>query len=259
MTVNIIDPDGNPVRNDQVGNFSRVGTGTGTTPPEQFVFFHPDQPLDPSPISQNETTVFKNVHTGLWCRLAPYTSRASSACSTQGVLCDQGAAADATVLTYTGTGLSFNGVPLVKEPGSATLLLSADPACATPGGEIFTFPPGEWAGTASGPQLAVAGGGWWWLVVGAGMIQAVERHKPLAGCRATTVHLGCCLSQSCRDHCVGGRHRESLAPSGPWLILPAPGSSQGAAAAPSALAPQLPLRSHLPPHHAADHHLHPRP
>jgi hypothetical protein len=143
VTVNIVTPDGDPVRTDDVPTFTRVGNGTGDTPPEQYVAYHPDNPLDPTPISRGNTTIFRNVQTGLWCRLAPYTgSVANSACKTQGVLCDQSDMADATILTYEGTGLSHNGVPLVQLPGSGTLIVSSDTSCSVPGGDILKFPPG---------------------------------------------------------------------------------------------------------------------
>jgi hypothetical protein len=48
-----------------------------------------------------------------------------AACATRGVLCDKSAAGDATILTFTGTGLSFDGVPLVQSPSNDTLLPSA--------------------------------------------------------------------------------------------------------------------------------------
>ena len=64
-----------------------------------------------------------------------------SSCATQGVLCDLDSPTGATILTYTGYGMSYNGVPLVQSPNSKTLLLSSDPACTVPGGEQMTFPP----------------------------------------------------------------------------------------------------------------------
>jgi hypothetical protein len=64
-----------------------------------------------------------------------------ASCATQGVLCDQDSTAAATILTYTGSGLSYQGTPLVQSPGSGTLLLSADPACSVAGGDKLTFPP----------------------------------------------------------------------------------------------------------------------
>jgi hypothetical protein len=58
-----------------------------------------------------------------------------------GVICDQDTIAGASILTYTGTGMTYNGVPLVQSPISHTLILSADPACTVPGGDKISFPP----------------------------------------------------------------------------------------------------------------------
>ncbi len=65
----------------------------------------------------------------------------AASCVTQGLLCDQATSAGASSLTYTSSGLSFNGVPLVVSPGSKTLLLSADPACTVPGGDQLAVEP----------------------------------------------------------------------------------------------------------------------
>ena len=145
VPINIIGPSGDPVRNDNRTSFSRVGNGNGTTPPEQYVPYHPGSPSDTTPISRGETVIFRNVHTGLWCRLAPFSGAGtgSTQCNTQGVLCDKGSMADATTITYEGTGLSYNGVPLVQLPGSGTLVLSSDASCSVPGGDSFEFPPGK--------------------------------------------------------------------------------------------------------------------
>jgi hypothetical protein len=87
---------------------------------------------------------FKNAHTGKFCRLQPFPSGLLSlspaSCATQGVICDLTTAADATIFTYTGHGLQYNGVPLVQTPGSRTLVLSSNPACQAPDGDSFSFP-----------------------------------------------------------------------------------------------------------------------
>ena len=84
------------------------------------------------------------MHTGKFCRLQPFPSGLLSlspaSCATQGVICDLTTAADATIFTYTGHGLQYNGVPLVQTPGSRTLVLSSDPACQAPDGDSFSFP-----------------------------------------------------------------------------------------------------------------------
>jgi hypothetical protein len=144
--INIIDPEGHPLRNDNVTNFGYVGDGDGLTPPEQYVCYHPFDTNDPTPINAGEETQFINVNTGLWCRLAPYTSKSNTICSTQAMLCDQSSMGTATVLKYTGDGLAYNGVPLVREPVTNTLVLSSDTSCKVPYGEVLQFPPGEMSG-----------------------------------------------------------------------------------------------------------------
>ena len=71
----------------------------------------------------------------------PARRRQAIACSIQGVICDQDSIATATVLTFTGTGLAYNGVPLLVTPPSNILVLSSDPSCTTPGSSQLTFPP----------------------------------------------------------------------------------------------------------------------
>jgi hypothetical protein len=103
-----------------------------------------------------------------------------SACAMFGMIADQATTSTATVFTYTGGrgcnqqprahawvqaktaaqqlaaqdvaclivgdlragyGLSVNGTPMVQTPGSKTLVLSADPACTSAGGDALTFTP----------------------------------------------------------------------------------------------------------------------
>jgi hypothetical protein len=141
IPLNLLNRTGYPVRNDNPTNFAYVGKGNGTTPPEMYIAYHPGNEDNPTPINAGETTIFKNIETGLWCRLAPFTPQTT--CNTQGMLCDQASPAKATILTYTGNGLTYNGVPLVQLPVSGTLVLRSDPQCGAPGGEKLTFPPGE--------------------------------------------------------------------------------------------------------------------
>ncbi len=138
--INILDKDGYPVRNDNVTNFAYVGNGTGLTPPEMYIAFHPGQQSNDDPIKPGQTAIFENMQTGMWCRLANFTPQTT--CRTQGMLCDQASPDSADHITYTGFGLAYQGVPLVREKGSGTLVLSDDPACSEPGGEKFKFPPG---------------------------------------------------------------------------------------------------------------------
>jgi hypothetical protein len=112
--------------------------------PEVYHAYHPSNPADPSPIDPGETAQLKNAQTGKFCRIAQLPASYISSpttCNTQGVICDQDTIASASILTYTGNGMSYNGVPLVQVPPSNTLLLSSDPACTVPGGDKITFPP----------------------------------------------------------------------------------------------------------------------
>ena len=143
VPINILNNTGYPVRNNNTTDFSHVGKGDGTTPPERYIPYHPDNPSDTTPIAPGEETIFKNQQTGKYCRLAPLTTQ--TACASQGMLCDQSSPSDATIMMYTGTGLSYNGVPLVQQPVTGTLVLSSNASCSLPGGGTFTFPPaGQW-------------------------------------------------------------------------------------------------------------------
>ena len=178
VPLTILDASGNPVRSDNASSFAYVGPNDGVTqPPELFTAYNPTNPTSTTPIQPGQTTQLRNTHTGLYCRLAqlpstypvskaklfrvsqrqppplgrikkaPRTTRnasmqqTSTSCNTQGIICDQPTVATATVLTYTGSGMSFNGTPLVQSTGSKTLILSSDPACTVPNGGILSLPP----------------------------------------------------------------------------------------------------------------------
>ena len=129
------------MRNDNRTNFAYVGSGDGMTPPEIYNAFHPGDMTDVSPIFPTNPTILRNQQTGLYCRLAPFSPQTT--CLTQGMLCDQSSPSTATVMTYTGTGLAYQGTPLVQEPTTGSLVLSSNPACSVPGGDRQTFPPGD--------------------------------------------------------------------------------------------------------------------
>jgi hypothetical protein len=144
VPINILDASGNPVRNDNTTSFAYVGPNDGAQqPPEVYTAFRPANPSDPTPIQPGETTQLRNTQTGLYCRLdaLPAGLVSPSTCNTQGVICDQPTIATATILTYTGSGMSYNGVPLVETAPTGTLVLSADPACAVVNGSTLSFPP----------------------------------------------------------------------------------------------------------------------
>ena len=143
--INLLGSGGSPVRNDNLTSFAYVGANDGRQePPETYIAYRPGDPSSSTPIQPGETTQLKNAQTGKYCRLVPLPPgfpSPNARCNTQGMLCDQDSLATATTLTYTGSGLSYNGVPLVEMPPSRTLVLSADPACTLPGGDKLTFPP----------------------------------------------------------------------------------------------------------------------
>ena len=107
------------MRTDNSSSPATVGTGTGGTAPEQYLAFHAGNLNSSSPIQPYTSTLLQSVQTGLYCRLAPLPSN-----STQiGMVCDQPSASGATPLTYTGDGLSYNGIDLVATgPGQPLLL-----------------------------------------------------------------------------------------------------------------------------------------
>ena len=115
----IVTSTGNFVRNDNSTAFGYGSNGTGITEPEQYTAYDPDNPAGTDPIKTGDTTILKNVETGQYCRLAPLPTN-----STQlGMICDQANASTATVFTYTGYGLAYNGIPMVSTgPGEPLLL-----------------------------------------------------------------------------------------------------------------------------------------
>jgi hypothetical protein len=127
--LNIASPAGEYVRTDNVSSPATVGSGFGGRPEEQYLAYHPDNLTDSSPVKPYETAVLLNVATGLWCRLAPLPSNTSQL----GMLCDQNSPAMATNMTYTGDGLSYDGVALVASGPGQPLLLENTTAAPVPG------------------------------------------------------------------------------------------------------------------------------
>jgi hypothetical protein len=108
-------------------DYAAVGSGNGSTVPEQFYAYHSASTSDTTPIEAGDTTILRSKQTGLYCQTAAIPST-----NQQGVLCDVATPASATVLTYTGSGLSYNGVPLSTTGPSQTLVLDAlSPAAAS--------------------------------------------------------------------------------------------------------------------------------
>jgi hypothetical protein len=90
------------------------------------------------PIQPGETAILQNEQTGQYCQLRGLPSN-----STQlGMFCDQPTPATATVMTYTGSGLSYQGQPLVAAGPLAPLLLS-NTTTVPPGpmDDNLSFPP----------------------------------------------------------------------------------------------------------------------
>jgi hypothetical protein len=137
---NILNKDGYPVRNDNTTNYAYVGNGTGTTSPEMYTAYHPGQQANPSPIHPGQTTIMQNLQTGMWCRIADFSPK--QGCLTQGMLCDVRSSEQASQITYNGIGLSYQGMPLVQQKGTKTLLLTDDPTCTELGTDWLDFPPG---------------------------------------------------------------------------------------------------------------------
>ena len=106
-----------------------MGSGFGGRPEEQYLAYHPGNLTNISPVVPYETAVLRNVATGLWCRLAPLPSNTSQL----GMLCDQNSPTMATNMTYTGDGLSYQGVALVASGPGQPLLLENTTAAPVPG------------------------------------------------------------------------------------------------------------------------------
>ena len=66
------------------------------------------------------------MQTGQWCQLRPLPSNTSQI----GMICDQPTPDTATVMTYTGSGLAYNGVDLVASGAGQPLLLENTTALA---------------------------------------------------------------------------------------------------------------------------------
>jgi hypothetical protein len=116
------------------------GTGNGTTKPEQYRAYDPTTLNDPTPILPGETAILRSEETGLYCQLRPTPENATQIA----MYCDQASPSTATPVTYTGSGLSYNGVPLVSTGPDTPLLLA----------NTTTVPP-----TASSGQLTFSPAG----------------------------------------------------------------------------------------------------
>ena len=134
---------GSYVRTDNTSGAAYPGSGDGSTKPEQFVAQDPANPNSVMPILPGNTTVLKSSLTGLYCRLG-----AVGTGSEQGMICDQPTPATATQFTYSGTGLSVGGVPMVSSgPGAPLVLANTTTSAVISSSGSLSFPP-------AGPDLA---------------------------------------------------------------------------------------------------------
>ncbi len=124
------------MRTDNTSSPAYVASGTGTTPAEQFIAIDPSAPDSISPIQPGQAAILQSVATGQYCRLATLSPGTE-----QGVVCDQPTATTATPLTYTGSGLSYDGVPLVASSSGAPLVLANSTTAALgPSSDNLAFP-----------------------------------------------------------------------------------------------------------------------
>jgi hypothetical protein len=125
------------------------GTGDGTTKPEQYRAYDPANLTDTSPILPGEAAILRSEETGLYCQLRPTLENATQIA----MYCDQATPSTATTVTYTGSGLSYNGVPLVSTgPNTPLLLANTTAVPPTASDDELTFSP---AGKASRPGWLV--------------------------------------------------------------------------------------------------------
>jgi hypothetical protein len=127
--LNIITPTRLYVRTDNTSSYVYGAVGTGGTKQEQYLAFDPADTSGMSPIQPYDTAVLQSVQTGQWCRLVPWTANASMT----GVLCDVSTPASASILTYNGDGLSYQGVDLVAVAPGQPLLLESTARAPVPG------------------------------------------------------------------------------------------------------------------------------
>jgi hypothetical protein len=168
--LNIMNADRSTVRTKDNRAYAVVLPGTGNQLAEQFMAFVPGSLSSTSSIYPGGDLVLKSLQTGLYCRLATATvgvlrspargttpkGTAPDRCATKGLVCDQPSFEAAFPFTYTGTGLQYQGVPLVQAPVTGVMLLTSDAACATAAGAAFTFPVAPAAAPAREPAAAAA-------------------------------------------------------------------------------------------------------
>ncbi len=145
---------GHYVRADNVTTFAYSANGTGSTAPEQFLVVDPANPDSLTPVQAGQTAILRSVATGAYCRLAPTPMPTSR---TVGVVCDQPTVATAARLTYTGSGFSFKGVPLVAATPGGPLLLASTALKLPPVASAQMSTPQIMPGARSAPQAPASG------------------------------------------------------------------------------------------------------
>ena len=144
LTIFTLGQPGTTVRVNSQPDLAATGSGSGSTTPEQFYAYNPASITDTTPIKGGQTTILRSKQTGLYCRLATVPGS-----SQKGMMCDASTPASATVLTFTGSGLAYNGVPLAPTGPNQTLVLDASASAATSALSITPAPgAGVWRGQA---------------------------------------------------------------------------------------------------------------
>ena len=140
---------GDHVRTDNTSSPALSGSGDGSTAPEQYRAYDPTNLVGTAPIEAGEEMLLRSEQTGMYCQLRPTPTN-----TTQITLyCDQASPATATPLTYTGNGLSYNGVALVSTgPGTPLMLANTTAVPLTASSDQLAF---ESAGEPTG-MAAVA-------------------------------------------------------------------------------------------------------
>jgi hypothetical protein len=111
--LNIVDRLGIPIATDNTTTPAYLlDNGKGDTYPEQYTAYNAANSLSPTPIAAGGAMILKSTKTDKWCRLAPV---AGTVPEMQGMQCDLDSPTGATEFQYTGSGIIYNGIPLVPE------------------------------------------------------------------------------------------------------------------------------------------------
>ena len=122
-------------------------TATGSSPAEQFMLTSATG-ASTNPVLPGTTSIVQSVATGLYCRVVPSTTAGVAE-----IKCDQLTPDTATPMTYTGSGLLYNGTLLgTSGPGQPATFgsVSIDPSQPSSGSSV--------AGTGVDAMLITPGG-----------------------------------------------------------------------------------------------------